>query len=278
MEPPRGLARAARGLRRVDRVARAVAGFAAAATLGAAILGAGCTSSTAASFYTPYTGIRISSAVVFAGKTCGVGRGQVYAYVAVVSEAIDSGPQPSGLPVANVYACGADGAFQNLPGDGVYSVSIYAYDFASYPGDAAELGCLPGACLLMGSPTSAQLGNPTWTTTCMGIQVDFQNPLVYCQPLTPTSNATMPDASLAPESDGGDGGGAGDAGAVDATLGGDGGTADATVDASDGSTDGGGTDIDGGGSDDSDGGPADSADTADAADASDETSDGSDGM
>jgi hypothetical protein len=231
-------------------------GIAAAAMLGGLLL-AGCATSPPATYYTPFTGLRISAAVLFAGYTCGVGPGQVYAYIAVVSDATETGPQPTGLPIANRYACTADGAFQNLPGSGFYNVSIYAYDRAAFP---AELACMSGNCAL--PPTMpSQLGNPTWTTTCTGVVEEGQNALVQCQPLTPTSVSATPDASVAA-----DDGGVADATAADATLAADG-AADASVDTGETGTVDGGASTDDGGTDDGSDGGVDIPDSADASDA-----------
>ncbi len=251
-------------------------GIAGAALFGAALLGgvlltAGCQTSAPATLYTPYTGLRISSASLFAGYTCGLGPGQVYAYVAVVSDANASATQqPAGLPIANVYPCGSDGAFQNLPGSGSYNVIIYVYDREAFP---AELACMPGSCAL---PPASELGNPTWTTSCSGVVEASQNELVLCGNLTPGPTATMPEAGVSPS---GDDGGA-DATIADAATGD---VTDATIDAGDGAAtppDGGdGGDMDG----DMDGGVIDAnADTdgadggegGNAADASDADTDG----
>jgi hypothetical protein len=261
------------GLVSLEANLRAIAG---AAMLGGVLL-TGCPASPAATFYTPYTGIRISSAALFAGYTCGVGPGQAYAYLAVVSDAAEGGPQPAGLPVANVYACGDDGAFQNLPGSGFYNVSIYAYDFASYP---AGLGCAPGTCALMLPLKAAQVGTPTWETTCSGIEEPSQNALVQCIPLPPPGLAAMPDASVPPSDVGADDATTVDAG--DATTGADG-MADATLDggateaAADAAVDG-ATGTDDGGMGDGGDGATDTTDSAGTSDAPDGTPDGTDGM
>jgi hypothetical protein len=231
------------------------------------LLLAGCPASPPATYYTPFTGLRISAAVLFSGYTCGVGPGQVYAYVAVVSDAAETGPQPTGLPIANAYACSADGAFQNLPGSGFYNVSIYAYDRAAFP---AELACTSDSCAR--PPTMpSQLGNPTWTTTCTGVVEAGQNALVQCQPLAPPSGSAVPDASVPPDDSG-----VADAAAVDATVAADG-AADASVDTGEAGTVDGGAGTDDGGTDDGSDGGAGTPDSADASDAPSDAPDETDG-
>jgi hypothetical protein len=140
---------------------------------------ASCANSTTTTLYTPFTGLLISAPTLFAGHTCGMGPGQIVAYAAVVSDMrAEGGPQPVGLPTANVYACKDDAEFQNLPGSGFYQVQIYAYTKASLP---VDLACAPAACA---PPTaSADFGTPTWTTTCTGVQEAGDNALVQCLPL-----------------------------------------------------------------------------------------------
>lgn len=255
---PRGLTKQRRGMAGAARSGSAL--------LGAALLSAACVTSPPLMLYTPYTGLRISSAALFAGYTCGLAPGQVYAYVAVVSDASDAGPQPAGLPIANTYSCQDNGAFQNLPGSGSYNVSIYAYDRDAFP---AQLVCKPESCAL--PPTMAsQLGNPTWTTTCFGVVEASQNELVLCQPLTPTAAAASPEAGTSPSPEAG----AADATTTDAATGdamtGDGALTDGAgaADGADGMGDGAvtteGGDIDGGSADGADG--ADATEDADASD------------
>ncbi len=150
---------------------------------------ASCANSTTTTLYTPFTGLLISAPALFAGYTCGDGAGQVFAYVAVVSDMGTDGPQPTGLPTANVYACKDDAEFQNLPGSGSYRVRIYAFSKASFP---ADLACAPNACAPP-SPAS-DFSTATWTTTCTGSQESGDNALVQCDPLH-AANAGSDDAS-----------------------------------------------------------------------------------
>jgi hypothetical protein len=208
-------------------VHRAALGASAVFVAGLVYCLASCANSTTTTLYTPFTGLLISAPTLFAGYTCGVGAGQIFAYAAVVSDMGTDGPQPTGLPTANVYACKDDAEFQNLPGSGFYRVRIYAYSKAAFP---ADLACAPNACA---PPTAASdFSTATWTTTCTGSQESGDNALVQCSPLRAAS-AGAEDANGSAQSDAGagtavtDAMNAPDGGALDSSaLGSDGGAAD----------------------------------------------------
>jgi hypothetical protein len=185
----------------------------------AAVALAGCPTSTAATAYTPVTGILIRSSSLVAGRGCGTGPGQVYRYAAELWYADEAGA-PTGDPqYSGVFDCFTDGLFSNLPpqpGTTNYdfTLKIYAYDFADFP---AALACPAAAdpCTPDVQTFEGELGTPTWTTTCSAAQQSGVSVLAVCAPLTATGSGSTGDA--------GDAGPAGDAG--DATAQGDAGDA-----------------------------------------------------
>jgi len=205
---------------------------------------AGCPTAATSTAYTPVTGILIRSATLVAGHGCGTGPGQVFRYAALLSYADEAGA-PLGPPVySGVFDCFADGLLSNLSAsdanDYAFSVQIYAWDAADFP---SVLACASGAntgpqpCPGDDPATvSANVGTPTWTTTCEANQESGVSALAVCGPLAATS----------PGDDGGGGTGdaapaseAGDAGSdsgSETETGPDGGSSDAS-DASDASAD-----------------------------------------
>jgi hypothetical protein len=156
---------------------------------------AGCTTSAAATLYTPITGIQISAADVVSGRGCGAGSEQVYKYVAVLSYHMDACAFASGS-----FDCFADGIFSNLAfdsGSQMFDVSIYAYNQASFP---RALECLAnsvprdqkGVCdggadmTIQACETSAN-----WTAKCTATQVQGVTTLAACAPLEPPDAGSL---------------------------------------------------------------------------------------
>jgi hypothetical protein len=158
---------------------------------------AGCTTTTAATLYTPITGIQISAADIATGHGCGTGSEQVYKYVAVLSYHMDACAFASG-----VFDCFADGIFSNLAADAgnqIFDVSIYAYNQASITPDGGgqnALQCLPnavpkrddaGKCPDSDVTAVRQcVASANWSATCTATQVQGVTTIAACGPLGPS--------------------------------------------------------------------------------------------
>lgn len=174
----------------------------------------GCTNNVTALAYTPITGVVVRSQDLVAGHGCGMGPGQVYAYVVVLSQ-----QNAKDFPeISTVVSCYTDAVLSNLPYDAglnpapdaamfAYDLTIYAYNYASFP---PELACTPP---LISSrcpgdnPDAATLpatgvGDggipprypPTWTTTCTASEYAGEPMLANCKPLEPTAASGATDA------------------------------------------------------------------------------------
>ena len=200
------------------------AGISAAAAAICAV--AACATTATTTGYTPITGILIRSSTLVEGFGCGMGPGQVYRYVAIVDYAragagADGGPdagadggapktalaQPSNPPWTNIFDCFTDGVFENLPssstGGQAFSVSIFAYDKASYGAALlpSDLGCAPGmtAAICKSTPPTiptTQIALAPWTTTCSASQQQGIPVLAVCAPLS-DSKKTSAEAGAA---------------------------------------------------------------------------------
>jgi hypothetical protein len=174
----------------------------------------GCTNNVTALAYTPITGVVIHSQDLVAGHGCGMGPGQVYAYVAVLSQQ----NMPDVPEVSTVVNCYTDGVLSNLGYDAgahpapdaamfAYYLHIYAYDYASFP---PSLACTPpianGVCpgdnpdaTTLAAQSGGEAGippryPPTWTTTCTANEYAGEPMLANCKPLEPTAAAEAKDA------------------------------------------------------------------------------------
>jgi hypothetical protein len=172
-----------------------------------ACVSAGCDSSTAVLSYTPYQGINIDSASLVAPFGCGTGPGQVYRYVAAVSE-LPATPDASDASDASrladagagqvlatgVFDCFYDGVFEGLPPPPAsFGVVIYAFTFA----ESAEAGI---ACDSEASPcvppqvdAGATFSGYSWTTTCTVTEETAASVYAFCNPLQ-APGAASPDA------------------------------------------------------------------------------------
>jgi hypothetical protein len=171
----------------------------AALAVGAACAFGGCTNTVTALVYTPITGIVIRSADLVAGHGCGTAPGQVYAYSAVLAQPL----APDVAIASTVVYCYSDGVLSNLDyydagadqPNNVYDITIYAYEYGSFP---ADLACSPpisnGACpgdspdATIAATRSVDGGIlPRWTTTCVASQIPGEPSLAECKPLEPTT-------------------------------------------------------------------------------------------
>jgi len=180
----------------------------------------GCGSSAAVLPYTPYQGLNIDSASLVAPFGCGMGPGQVYRYVASVSELpatpdasdasdasrlADAGRDASDagrvsdagagqVLATGVFDCFYDGVFEGLPPPPAsFAVVIYAFTFA----ESAEAGI---ACDSEASPcvppevdAGAAFSGYSWTTTCTATEEAAASVFALCNPLQ-ASGAASPDA------------------------------------------------------------------------------------
>jgi hypothetical protein len=180
----------------------------------------GCGSSAAVPPYTPYQGINIDSESLVAPFGCGMGPGQVYRYVASVSELpatpdasdasgasrlADAGPDASHAGIVSaagagqvlatgVFDCFYNGVFEGLPPPPAsFAVVIYAFTFA----ESAEAGI---ACDSEASPcvppqvdAGAAFSGYSWTTTCTATEEASDSVFALCNPLQ-APGAASPDA------------------------------------------------------------------------------------
>jgi hypothetical protein len=167
----------------------------AATTLALAVVG--CTSSATTLPYTPYTGVDIVVADVFAGVGCGTQDDQVFRYAVVLSDPStgDAGapslvPLPDGgAPVwASVFSCFTNGAFASITtapnGGPVVQAWIYAFDQADYQAAQAvdsELACLDPTCPLSVAGVDALLKTQsTFVATCTATPESGDHVLTIC--------------------------------------------------------------------------------------------------
>jgi hypothetical protein len=180
----------------------------------------GCGSSAAVPPYTPYQGINIDSASLVAPFGCGMGPGQVYRYVASVSELpaipdasdaanasllADAGRDASDagrvseagagqVLATGVFDCFYNGVLEGLPPPPAsFAVVIYAFTFA----ESAEAGI---ACDSEASPcvppqvdAGAAFSGYSWTTTCTATEEASDSVFALCNPLQ-APGAASPDA------------------------------------------------------------------------------------
>ncbi len=189
-----------------------------------------CDTTTTTTAYTPITGILIRSSSLVEGFGCGTGSDQVYRYVATVDYAgvaaatPDGGAtvQPSGAPWTNIFDCFTDGVFENLPsstsGSQAFTVSIFAYDTASYEKAAlpVDLGCPPStpgnAAVCVPPPqrlSASQARLAPWSTTCSATQEQGIPVLAVCLPLSnskTSAEAGAPDGATPDSANGTDAG------------------------------------------------------------------------
>jgi len=149
----------------------------------------GCGSSTTTESVPPLTGIAVRAETLTAGRGCGRGATQVFKYAVAVRGKFGN---PDQVLASSVYDCFADGSFIDLPAaapgtTSEYDLTVHVYNEAAYRaagGDAAVRAAVESAA----PPTT----NPTWTTTCGAIQIQFVQALAVCQPLAVGAGGTTP--------------------------------------------------------------------------------------
>jgi hypothetical protein len=151
---------------------------------------AGCTQSSATTFYTPITGIQVRASDVTSGHGCGLGTGQVYKYVALVSNADDDAGRPPFT--SGVFDCFADGLFSNLSslvdgGDSRFRVDVYEYDSCAFP--CKKLACAQVVCPCDGGVA------PAGPATCPGDDAAVASQVVATAPANWRATCTATEAA-----------------------------------------------------------------------------------
>lgn len=150
--------------------------------VGVAVLaGLACSGTSASDTIVPITGVTIRAETLTNGRGCGRGATQIFKYAAVVLGKNPTSPEFDVVLAGNVYDCFSDGQFVELPASGGtfdYAIRVFAYNEAAFlaAGDAQVRTAV-------GNPTALPATNPTFTTTCSAVQLEFVQSLAVCQQL-----------------------------------------------------------------------------------------------
>jgi hypothetical protein len=160
--------------------------------LGAAALAA-CTTSTAATTYTPYTGVDVPTSAVTAGVGCASADsdGGIDHYIAFLAPASDAGTpldvNPKTLLAAGSFACFTpNGVFENVDASATFDVWIFAFP----PGLPSGVPCDAGTCALNAADAWGRIvydvvdagEQPTVVLRCTAVAESGAHPAAYgCQ-------------------------------------------------------------------------------------------------